>query len=371
MRTDDFDFVLPESLIAQVPSARRDGSRLLVLARESDLSPKHCQFSEIKGFLREGDLLIMNNTRVFPARIQSTKETGGRVELLFVEKVTSNGVGVLQDGVDLLQQGDELPGKEPTEQWLVMAKASRPLRPGQELALEGGETVKVLERVDGGQYRLQLSESLTRMGLFVYLSGHGSMPLPPYIAPDAGEIEHKERYQTVYAEQTGAIAAPTAGLHFTQPLLDEIVQTGVELAYLTLHVGLGTFLPVRAEEIADHDMHSETYTIPEETIEKWKQTRARGGRVIAVGTTSLRALEAASQESGEPQPGMNSTSIFIYPGYTFRAIDGLLTNFHLPRSTLFMLVSAFHGRERMIAAYEEAIANGYRFYSYGDAMLIA
>lgn len=399
MQIELFDFELPDHLIAQEPSIQRDLSRLMVLHRNTTKSPIHSQFQQIGSFLQPDDLLILNNTRVFPARLQAQKLSGGKVELLLVEPI-SDGVSLLQKLTDagltgvipsrfatFLENYDKnvttFPRQDereqtsstnstmpPCEVWRVLTKASRPLQIGSTLALPDQKQAWVLRRVEGGEYLIALDPSLQRPQLFDFLEKFGQVPLPPYIAPDHSTIDHKQRYQTVFAKHAGAIAAPTAGLHFTPDLLSQLQQQGIRLAELTLHVGLGTFLPVRVDNILKHQMHAEIYDIPEETVLLWKQTKEAGGRVIAVGTTALRALEAASQESNQPVAGQNRTSIFIYPGYSCRAVDGLITNFHLPRSTLFMLVSAFYGREQMIQAYQEAIAQQYRFYSYGDAMLI-
>lgn len=379
-----FDFILPPELIAQEPSAQRDQSRLLVLQRERDTPPLHTQFSKLGSFLQAGDLLVLNNTRVFSARLPAQKTTGGKVELLLVEPI-SDGVSVLHPH-NLLKAQDKNVANLPVstdkktktacenrgygEIWRVLAKASRPLSEGSVLILPDHKQAQVLSRVEGGEYLLALDSSLHRPYLFSYLEQFGEIPLPPYIDPDHATIDHKQRYQTIFARHMGAVAAPTAGLHFTPLLLEQLQDQGIRVAELTLHVGLGTFLPVRVDNILEHAMHSEHYEIPEATVKLWEKTKAMNRRVIAVGTTALRALESATQGAQAPIPGANATSIFIYPGYKFRAVDGLITNFHLPRSTLLMLVSALHGRERLLRVYEEAIVSRYRFYSYGDAMLI-
>lgn len=390
-----FHFDLPQDLIAQEPSSKRDASRLMVLKRGSEQSPLHTHFFNIGEFLQPNDLLVLNNTKVFPARVQAQKSSGGKVELLFVEPIeaglSSYGVTSLRSAgsahasADLTSSHEKpaftdtnvaidperfIDAQGPGEIWHALGRASRGLRAGTEVHLPQGKRAVVLRRLDEGGYHVLLEPSLRRPHLFTYLESVGEMPLPPYIDPEQAEQEHTQRYQTVYAEHTGAVAAPTAGLHFTPELLETLQAKGVNLAYVTLHVGLGTFLPVRVDDILSHKMHSETYVVPEETVALWKQTRASGGRVIAVGTTSLRSLEAATQESDAPVAGESATDIFIYPGYTFRAIDGLITNFHLPESTLMMLVAALHGREAILRAYNEAIEQKYRFYSYGDAMLI-
>lgn len=403
MKLELFDFDLPPELIAQTPAASRDASRLMLLERGKAASPQHHHFQEIQQFLQPGDLLVLNNTKVFPARVVAHKETGGKAELLLVEALEEpcDGVGLLHssdkehsNALGMAVTGNvALPDKDvvdttswlgtkfpaawaevcapwvPGEVWHVLAKANRPLRPKTWLQLPEGQAIFVEGRYQGG-YRVVLHASLKRPQLYEYLERVGQMPLPPYIDPKHGQVDHRQRYQTVFAQNTGAVAAPTAGLHFTPALLEQLKARGVRIAELTLHVGLGTFLPVRVDDIQEHQMHAETYDVPESTVELWRQTKAEGGRVIAVGTTSLRALEAASQRSGSPESGSRSTSIFIYPGYEFRAVDGLLTNFHLPQSTLLMLVSALYGHERMMQAYRVAVEQGYRFYSYGDAMLI-
>lgn len=396
MKLSLFHFDLPQELIAQEPSSQRDGSRLMVLARGEDRPPVHSHFYNIVDYLQPNDLLVLNNTRVFPARVQAQKPTGGKVELLFVEPIeaglSSYGVTTLQnaDAADVNAEAanvDENPAFSDTnvtidpalfsdeqgfgEVWHALGRASRGLRAGTLLELPEGKKALVLRRLDEGGYHILVEPSLRRPHLFSFLEQVGEMPLPPYIDPEKASEQHTQRYQTVYAQHTGAVAAPTAGLHFTPELLDTLQKKGVKVAYVTLHVGLGTFLPVRVDDILSHNMHSESYAIPDETVALWKETKAKGGRVIAVGTTSLRALEAATQESDVPLSTERSTDIFIYPGYEFRAIDGLITNFHLPESTLIMLVAALHGRERILDAYNEAIRERYRFYSYGDAMIIA
>jgi S-adenosylmethionine:tRNA ribosyltransferase-isomerase len=374
VRLDDFDYELPEDLIAQEPSAKRETSRLMVLQRGESSPPEHVYFTDITRYLRRGDLLVLNDTKVFPARVQAHKVSGGKVELLFVERSTADNLFVKADESETIRsQCLDLTAKcvEGGELWFALSKSSRPLRPGMRLELPENKTALIAARIDkSGGYLLWLDPSLSGEKLFVYLDRVGEMPLPPYIDPQKSETAHEDRYQTVFARNYGAVAAPTAGLHWSTGLLDHIEQCGVNMCWLTLHVGLGTFLPVRAEKIAEHKMHSEFYNIPEQTIDLWRKTRHSGGRVIAVGTTSLRALEAATQQSEIPVAGSGRTSIFIYPGYRFRSVDGLITNFHLPRSTLLMLVAAFHGRSQILSAYREAIQERYRFYSYGDAMLI-
>jgi S-adenosylmethionine:tRNA ribosyltransferase-isomerase len=338
MRTADFDFDLPPELIAQLPAPERAASRLLHLDG-SDGSLRDALFYELPQHLRADDLLVFNDTRVIKARLFGVKDSGGKIEAL-VERVLGE------------------------HEALVFIRASHAPKPGSRLLLAGAIHAVVEARQDD-LYRLRLENPET---VFDLLERHGSLPLPPYIGhqPDAHD---ESRYQTVYARHPGAVAAPTAGLHFDQPMLDRLAQMGVQSARVTLHVGAGTFQPVRVEHIAEHRMHSECYTVPQETVDAVKQAGAVGGRVMAVGTTSLRALEAAAS-GGELRAGQGETDIFITPGYRFRVVERLLTNFHLPRSTLLMLVSAFAGAENIRRAYRHAVEKRYRFFSYGDAMLI-
>ena len=342
MRTDDFDFDLPRELIAQHPSPRRDESRLLVLDRAADRI-EHRQFRDIVDYLHPGDLLVLNDTKVVPARLVGHRSTGGRVEALLVEPATSG--------------------------WTAMLKCRGRLREGEEIDFEGGALRAVYRgRDDSGKALLDFG--LAASELMVKLESVGRAPLPPYIKrppeDDPDRADDRERYQTVYAATPGAIAAPTAGLHFTSDLLDRLAARGVRHTTVTLHVGLGTFQPVTAERVEDHEMHAEAFAFPEEAARAIEQAT---GRVVAVGTTAARVVETVAS-----QPDWGSafgwTGIFITPGYTFKRVDALLTNFHLPRSTLLMLVSALAGREGILAAYEEAVRLRYRFYSYGDAMLI-
>lgn len=337
LRVDDFDFPLPPELIAQAPLAERSASRLLVLDADR-LVDSH--FAELPQWLRPGDLLVFNDTRVIHARLHGHKDSGGQIEVL-VERAIG------------------------PHEALAQVKASKSPKTGSRLHLaDGALDVEVLGRV-GEFYHLRFpaQEDLT-----VLLERHGKLPLPPYIQRAADQAD-EARYQTVYARHPGSVAAPTAGLHFDDALLDRLRAMGVHLAYLTLYVGAGTFQPVRVDELAQHQMHRERYVIPAETVAAIEATRAAGGRVIAVGTTSLRALEAAAQE-GPLEAGSEETDIFIIPGFSFQVADALITNFHLPRSTLLMLVSAFAGMEPIRRAYAHAVAEGYRFFSYGDAMLL-
>ncbi|MDT3705323.1 MAG: tRNA preQ1(34) S-adenosylmethionine ribosyltransferase-isomerase QueA [Thiobacillus sp.] len=340
MRVADFDFDLPDELIAQFPPAVRGGSRLLHVGTAGSLYDGW--FSELPALLRPNDLLVMNDTRVIKARLFGTKDSGGKVELM-VERV--------------LDEHDAL----------AFIRASHAPRPGSRIRLADDMAVEVLARQDD-LTRLHFSRPVLAV-----LEQFGKLPLPPYIEhPPTADDE--ARYQTVYANEPGAVAAPTAGLHFDDAMLDALREKGVRTAWVTLHVGAGTFQPVRVEAIADHRMHSERYTIPQASIDAIRETRARGARIVAVGTTSLRALEAAALSSsdgaGTLQAGAGETDIFITPGYRFRVVDALITNFHLPRSTLLMLVSAFAGVDAIRAAYAHAIRERYRFFSYGDAMFL-
>jgi S-adenosylmethionine:tRNA ribosyltransferase-isomerase len=330
----DFDFDLPQELIAQTPLAERSASRLLHVDGDALIDRA---FADIAAILQPGDLLVFNDTRVLKARFFGTKESGGKVEVL-VERVIDNRTVHAQ------------------------VRASKSPKPGSTIRLADAFDVQVGERV-GEFYTLRFPS-----GVFELIELHGRLPLPPYIEHDADDFDEK-RYQTVYAKQPGAVAAPTAGLHFDQALLDALREKGVRFAFVTLHVGAGTFQPVRTENLAEHKMHSEWYTIPQETVDAVREAKAAGRSVVAVGTTSMRALESASQ-SGTLRPGSADTALFITPGYTFKTVDRLITNFHLPKSTLLMLVSAFAGYRQIRAAYAHAIAQRYRFFSYGDAMFL-
>ena len=336
MRTDEFDFILPERLIAQHPPAQRGASRLLQVG---GAGLKDSQFAELHGLVREHDLLVLNDTRVLKARLFGEKASGGKVEVL-VERVLGE------------------------HEVLAQLRASKTPKQDSRLLLSGKLWVRVLGR-EGEFFHLRFEDSDAVTDL---LERYGHLPLPPYIT-HAAEAEDDERYQTVFAREPGAVAAPTAGLHFSEGVLQALRDKGANIAYVTLHVGAGTFKPVRADDIEDHVMHSERYTIPQATVDAIRQAKARGGRVIAVGTTSLRALESAAA-GGELVAGSGETRIFITPGYRFKVVEMLLTNFHLPRSTLLMLVCAFGGMDKMLAAYRHAVEQEYRFFSYGDAMLI-
>lgn len=335
MRVDSFDFPLPEERIARYPAAERTASRLMYLPAEGEL--EHCQFPDVLTWLQPNDLLVFNNTRVIPARLFGHKTTGGKVEVM----------------VERLLGEDEV---------LAYVRASKAPKAGSKLVFANEAGMEVLG-CEADLFHLKANVSILPL-----LEEQGQLPLPPYMERLA-EAEDANRYQTVYAEHPGAVAAPTAGLHFDEAFIERIQAKGVNTGFVTLHVGAGTFQPVRVDVVQEHHMHSERFTIPPELPGLIANTQARGGRVVAVGTTSLRALEAASQQ-GELQVGSQETDIFIYPGYEFKTVDALITNFHLPKSTLLMLVCAFAGQEKVLAAYHEAVAQEYRFFSYGDAMLI-
>lgn len=342
MLVKDFDFHLPPELIANYPAPERDASRLMLLNRTSHGVTEDC-FKNISAYLESGDLLVMNDTRVMPARLFGNKDTGGKVEIFLVRRETGF-----------------------SEHWSCLLRASKKFREGQRILLTKGMSATVCSRLDDESWRIEFSgpESFD-----VWLEREGHIPLPPYLQR-ADDVNDRERYQTVFSKNPGAVAAPTAGLHFTQELLTELEAKGINLAYLTLHTGLGTFQPVRVEQVEDHKIHTERYSIPAATSEAIRSTKARGGRVIAVGTTTTRTLEYAADGNGNVKAGHGEAEIFIYPGYSFKVVNALITNFHLPESTLLMLVSAFAGSEYIQNAYREAIRRGFRFYSYGDAMLI-
>lgn len=339
MKTSDFNYYLPEELIAQTPLERRDSSRLLCLDRETgEIAHRH--FYDLPEYLRPGDCLILNDSRVLPARLYGRRESGGAVEVV-----------LLRD----LGEG----------RWECLTRPGRKTKKGTKLFFGEDElTAEVVDAVEDGNKILKFSYD----GIFLeILERLGKMPLPPYIKEELGD---KERYQTVYSRESGSAAAPTAGLHFTQELLTQIRDKGIKTGFVTLHVGLGTFRPVKSEDIEQHIMHSEYCIVPPETAELVTETKRNGGRVVAVGTTSCRVLESFFQPDGSLNPTSGWTDIFIYPGYKFKCIDALVTNFHLPESTLVMLVSAFAGREKVLHAYEEAVKERYRFFSFGDAMFI-
>ena len=334
LKTHDFYFDLPQELIAQTPLERRDGSRLLTLDKVTG-EIHHMHFYDLPSLLRPGDCLVLNDSRVLPARLLGRRETGGACEVLL-----------------LIDRGDKV--------WECLVRPGRKLKPGAKIIFGEGElTAEVLEEVEGGNREGIFLETLERLG---------KMPLPPYIKE---ELEDGERYQTVYSKVVGSAAAPTAGLHFTKELLEQVAAMGVKLCYVTLHVGLGTFWPVKSEDLEHHEMHSEYCVIPQETADVINETKRSGSRVICVGTTSCRTIESWANEDGTMEAKAGWTNIFIYPGYRFKVLDALITNFHLPESTLIMLVSALAGREHVLAAYNEAVKERYRFFSFGDAMFIS
>ena len=341
MKTADFDFYLPEELIAQTPLERRDASRLLTLDKHTG-AVEHHHFYELPQFLKPGDCLVLNDSRVLPARLIGHRPTGGACEVLL-----------------LVDRGDKC--------WECLVRPGRKLRPGAQVIFgEGKElTATIEEELEDGKRLVRFHYE----GIFLEILEHlGKMPLPPYIKE---ELQDNERYQTVYSKVVGSAAAPTAGLHFTPELLAKVQEIGVKVCYVTLHVGLGTFRPVKAEDIQDHEMHSEFCMISQETADIINETKRNGGRVICVGTTSCRTIESFAAEDGTMTERSGWTNIFIYPGYHFKVLDALVTNLHLPQSTLIMLVSALTGREHVLAAYKEAVKERYRFFSFGDAMFIS
>lgn len=340
MKRSDFYYDLPDRLIAQTPLEPRDSSRLMKINRVTG-EIKHDIFRNVIDYLTPGDLIIVNDSRVIPARLYGTKEdTGAAIEFLLLEQKTNDC-------------------------WEIICKPAKKAKPGARFIFgDGLLTAEILEILEDGK---RLVRMITDKPIYQVLDQIGQMPLPPYITE---ELKDKERYQTVYSEVNGSAAAPTAGLHFTPELMRSIEEKGIKIAHVTLHVGLGTFRPVKADEITDHKMHSEHYMMSKETADRINQTKAAGKKVIAVGTTSCRTLESVFAQYGEARECHGETDIFIYPGYTFKCIDGLITNFHLPESTLIMLVSAFLGYEKTMHAYKVAVEEQYRFFSFGDAMLI-
>ena len=359
MDVKDFDYELPERLIAQTPLEDRTASRLLVVDRKTG-EMEHRHFSDIGDYLRPGDCLVLNDTRVIPARILGVKkETGAAIEFVLLKRLDA---GKTEEILGKDAVSGETAGKGLV--WEVILKPGRRAKEGAEFTFGDGLLDARILKVKPDGNRIVL---FTCDGPFEeVLDKVGIVPLPPYIKE---KLDDPERYQTVYARENGSAAAPTAGLHFTDGLLDKLREKGIKTAFVTLHVGLGTFRPVKAEKVEDHLMHEENFEITKETCDLINETRAAGGRIIAVGTTSTRVLESVADEDGTMRPFAGSTKIFIYPGYRFKAIDGLITNFHLPQSTLIMLVSAFAGREHVLEAYRTAVAEEYRFFSFGDACL--
>ncbi|WP_298266629.1 tRNA preQ1(34) S-adenosylmethionine ribosyltransferase-isomerase QueA [Geobacter sp.] len=343
MLVDDFDYVLPPELIAQEPLPCRDATRLMTVDRAVG-EIGELPFSGIASLFRPGDLLVVNDTRVIPARLHGRKESGGKVEIFLVRR---------------LRAGDE--------RWLCLLRSSKPSRPGTIILLAEGVTATVISRVDAETWEVSFSPA---GGFDAWLDRAGAIPLPPYIRRESGACD-RERYQTVFARNRGAVAAPTAGLHMTDDLLAELRGRDVEVASLTLHVGIGTFMPIRVQRVEEHRMHRECYAIPEATARAMAARKREGGRVIALGTTVCRTLEQAAAADGTVAAGEGEADIFIYPGYRFKIVDALITNFHLPKSTLLMLVCAFAGRELLLRAYGEAVARRFRFFSYGDAMFVS
>jgi S-adenosylmethionine:tRNA ribosyltransferase-isomerase len=365
MWTDEYDYELPQSAIAQEPARERDGARLLAHEIDTDRT-RHLVVRELPSLLEAGDLLVVNDTRVIPARLFARRSTGGQVEVFLLEANAGAWEGA---------KGEALAD---ARAWTALVRPAKKPRAGEVAELGDGHAVRFVERLgdEGGapgpEWRVEL---LPRAGADAVelLEACGRMPLPPYIRrdPEIEVVEDRERYQTVFAARDGAVAAPTAGLHFTPALLEELEAMGVGTARVTLHVGAGTFRPVTAERIEDHVMHAERYELSEATAARIEETRAAGGRVVAVGTTSVRVLESCVDGVGVVRSGAGETRLFLSPGSRMRVVDALLTNFHLPKSTLLMLVSAFAGRERTLRLYAEALAEGYRFYSYGDAMFLS
>jgi S-adenosylmethionine:tRNA ribosyltransferase-isomerase len=342
MLVKDFDYHLPDELIARYPAPERDLSRLMLLDRAQGTITDGL-FRNISDYLKPGDLLVLNDTRVIPARLCGHKTTGGKVEIFLVRR-----------------QDSEL------ELWSCLMRSSKGVRQGHSIILSCGMVASVCERIDPETWLIRFDGPEP---FEVWLEREGQMPLPPYLQR-AADSQDQQRYQTVFARTAGAVAAPTAGLHFTRTLLEELAEKGIACVYLTLHTGLGTFQPLRVERVTDHRIHCEQYFISAETAQAIGNTKERGGRVVAVGTTTARTLEYAADDRGQVRPGVGEADIFIYPGYRFKVVDALVTNFHLPESTLIMLVSAFAGKDFVFKAYDEAVQRRYRFYSYGDAMLI-
>ncbi len=356
-RVADYDYALPSERIARYPAERRDESRLLALGR-ADGALRDLRFRELPGLMRPGDLLVVNESRVLPARLLGRKPSGARVEVLLIAPE--------EGGPDAGPHGGPDAGPE-ARRWQALVRPGSKLKPGRVVEVGPELRVHIVGGAPGGGRVVELETSLSVTDA---LERHGQVPLPPYLEREA-EPADRERYQTVYARRPGSVAAPTAGLHFTSELLDEIERLGVRRAAVTLHVGPGTFRPVEAEDPAGHDMHAELYDVPTAAAAAIAETRAAGGRVWAVGTTVVRTLESAALDDGTVAAGAGSTRLFVRPPFRFRVVDALITNFHLPRSTLLMLVAAFGGYEAVMHAYRHAVGEGYRFYSYGDAMVVS
>jgi S-adenosylmethionine:tRNA ribosyltransferase-isomerase len=355
-RVSDYDYELPSDRIARYPMDRRDQSRLLTVDRSSS-QPRHLLFSDIVGLFSHGDVLVLNESKVLPARLKGRKPTGALAEVLLLRPFRGDsGPGAV----------GERPSGEEDKVWEALVRPGGKLKPGRTVEIDPDLTVEILDSTPDGGRIVRLITDLTGEEA---IQRFGHMPLPPYIDREDEPLD-RERYQTVYAREPGSVAAPTAGLHFTDGLLDELALRGVRISKVTLHVGVGTFRPVEVEDPANHTMHAEVYRIPAEVASAVNRCKVEGGRVWAVGTTVVRTLETGVGEDGRLRPGAGNTRLFIRPPYQFRVVDGLITNFHLPRSTLLMLVGAFAGYDRMREAYEVAIREGYRFYSYGDAMVV-
>jgi len=355
MNLSEFDYELPENLIAQMPADKRENSRMLILDRKKQ-TLEHKHFYDITDFLDENCILVLNNTKVFPARLYGTKDTGAKVEVFLLEE---------QNRVKNLSACGKI-------FWSALLRPSKRVKPDTLIKISDELSVRAVERMeDDGEWLVEL---IYNGDLFEILHKAGNIPLPPYIERKLQNEElkqfDKERYQTVYAEDEGSVAAPTAGLHFTKEILDKLKAKGVEIVYITLNVGLGTFRPVKCENISDHKMHSETFEITQDAADKINEAKAKGKKLIAVGTTTVRTLETAYQKSGCIKACHDHSELFIYPPYDFKVIDGLITNFHLPKSTLLMLVSALAGKDFIFRAYKTAVENKYRFFSYGDCMFI-
>jgi len=342
MFVKDFNYHLPAELIARYPASERDASRLMLLDRQTGAVGEDV-FRNISTQLVPGDLLVMNDTRVIPARLFGNKDTGGKVEIFLLRREDCEA-----------------------ERWSCLMRSSKGFREGLLIHLAAGVTAKICAKLDNESWQVEFAGT---ENFSDWLEREGHIPLPPYLQRE-DEVQDRERYQTVFAQNAGAVAAPTAGLHFTRELLAEVESKGIQITRLTLHTGLGTFQPMRVERVKDHKIHTEHYSIPAATADAICSTKARGGRVVAVGTTTARALEHAAIGAGNVRSGDGKADIFIFPGYTFAVVDALVTNFHLPESTLLMLVSAFAGRDFVLEAYREAVSRGFRFYSYGDAMFI-
>lgn len=357
-RVADYDYELADERIARYPAERRDESRLLVVPEEGSF--EHLRFKDLTEILQPGDLLVVNESRVRPARLLGRKPTGAPAEVLLLNPAESSEV----------KEGDGVGGgpqvRAGPRDWIALVRPGSKLKPGRVVEIASDLRIEILDGAPGGARRVRLhadgpvEEAIER---------HGHMPLPPYIEREDEPLD-QDRYQTVYARTAGSVAAPTAGLHFTDDLLDRLGARGVRRASVTLHVGIGTFRPVEVDDAAEHEMHSEAYTVPPAVVEAVSETRASGGRIWAVGTTVVRTLESAARPEGRVQAGSGATDLFIRPPYDFKVVDGLITNFHLPRSTLLMLVSALGGYGRVMEAYRTAVVEGYRFYSYGDAMVL-